>query len=696
MSTRNQTKIKTVLILAAVTLAVVAGPALAAVPVPTGTNPATGNPWANGDMYRLAFITSSNPNGAQNPNIAYYNALVQGLADDAGLGDAAWYCIGSTGPGDAAGGIDARDNTSTNPTDPTDPDCPILLVDGITLVAVGNADLWDGEIAHTIDQTETGGTPVPHNWAFTGTYLDGTISSDHGASGAGLGGPGEVGQGNGLSTTEWIWRQWTMDPPATPNPLYAMSEALVIGGGGPTYISPEDGSTVNVGDVDLLWENMDPNKHGDPVYVDVWFGTEPNELDPGYDMTKVVTAEPNVTSVTVSAPTEGAYYWKVGNYIYGSTTGDPCEGGVWSFYALEDFPPSSVDAGDDMITWSGEPVPLDATVVDDDASPLTYLWTVDPVEGVVVAFSDPSIEAPTVTITKVPFLVPFVDNPSFEDPVLADGLDSWSLDNQGWGYFDNAGYQGSWNPGLNSGEYDGYGGNAPEGQNVGFANPGGVGVPGGFAQVLTNPNATLTANTTYTLTVEVGNTLGYPWGGYSVQLLAGGTPHTPGTGAYTGPVTGGILLAEDNNSLTIVEDTFETSTVTHTTGGVSDPNVGLPLQIRLLSLGNVSADDDTEADFDDVTLFIYGELAGEYVYDPAPVTVELTLAVNDEGNPTPVEDSMTIDVYEDACKAAVGAGLATIEPSDFDENCITDLRDLAVMLAQWLVDYKATAPVIKP
>jgi hypothetical protein len=88
----------------------------------------------------------------------------------------------------------------------------------------------------------------------------------------------------------------------------------------------------------------------------------------------------------------------------------------------------------------------------------------------------------------------------------------------------------------------------------------------------------------------------------------------------------------------------------------------------------------------------------------------LTLAVNDESNP-PVEDTMTIDVYDDACKAAIGAG-ATYDPSDTDKNCITDVKDLgalttswpvssnledyAALAAKWLVDYALTAPVPKP
>jgi hypothetical protein len=194
-----------------------------------------------------------------------------------------------------------------------------------------------------------------------------------------------------------------------------------------------------------------------------------------------------------------------------------------------------------------------------------------------------------------------INNPSFEADPRNDG--DYNFAHQGWGWFANAGNVGTWNPGLAGTSEPGYGGNAPEGQNVGFCYPGGVGVPGGFAQVLTE---TLTAYTTYTLTVEVGNTLGYPWGGYKVQLLAGGT-------RTEGQIAVGTLLAEDNNSLTIAEDTFQTSTVTYTYNpAVHSDLLGEPLQIRLLSLGNVDAGDYTEADFDNVTLIRSSEWVDLY------------------------------------------------------------------------------------
>ena len=90
----------------------------------------------------------------------------------------------------------------------------------------------------------------------------------------------------------------------------------------------------------------------------------------------------------------------------------------------------------------------------------------------------------------------------------------------------------------------------------------------------------------------------------------------------------------------------------------------------------------------------------EFVEDPTvtitkatanPSTVKLTLAVDDGINP-PERDIMTIDVYDTACKAAIGKGLAAENPTDLDANCITDVKDLATLLAEWLNDTGLTAP----
>ncbi|GAG08678.1 unnamed protein product [marine sediment metagenome] len=95
--------------------------------------------------------------------------------------------------------------------------------------------------------------------------------------------------------------------------------------------------------------------------------------------------------------------------------------------------------------------------------------------------------------------------------------------------------------------------------------------------------------------------------------------------------------------------------------------------------------DEYEVDFDDVKLYAAAAM------DPLspPVTVTLTLAVNGE------EDTMTIDVYDDACLAAEAVGTVVFDPTDVDENCITNFEDFAVMATTWLVDYTLTAPVTK-
>ncbi len=150
--------------------------------------------------------------------------------------------------------------------------------------------------------------------------------------------------------------------------------------------------------------NMDPNKPGDPVSVDVWFGTEPNEPDPDYDFNKIVDAVEDANSVTVDASALDTYYWQVNWYIYGSPTGDPIESRLLSFTTVTDAP-VSVDAGGDMLTWSGRKVQLDASVYDDGTSGLTIAWSADPNDGVSWPDGTDVID-PNVVITKV------TDNPS--------------------------------------------------------------------------------------------------------------------------------------------------------------------------------------------------------------------------------------------------------------------------------------------
>jgi len=78
-----------------------------------------------------------------------------------------------------------------------------------------------------------------------------------------------------------------------------------------------------------------------------------------------------------------------------------------------------------------------------------------------------------------------------------------------------------------------------------------------------------------------------------------------------------------------------------------------------------------------------------------PSAVTLTLAVTLEGE-GPVPNIMMIDVYYDSCLAAKAVGTVELDPTDFDDNCITNLADFAVLAADWLVDYELTEPIEKP
>ena len=78
-----------------------------------------------------------------------------------------------------------------------------------------------------------------------------------------------------------------------------------------------------------------------------------------------------------------------------------------------------------------------------------------------------------------------------------------------------------------------------------------------------------------------------------------------------------------------------------------------------------------------------------------PSVVTLTLAVNNVGRlEPPVEEAMTIDVYDDNCEAAKAVG-TVFDETDFDANCITNLKDFAILALDWLSDYAITAPVPK-
>jgi hypothetical protein len=355
---------------------------------------------------------------------------------------------------------------------------------------------------------------------------------------------------------------------------------------------------------------------------------------------------------------------------------------------------ATVDAGDDMLTWSGEPVKLDPNV---GGTPSIYLWTADPDDGVVFDPS-PNVKDPNVTITKTIITEIAIPNPGFElRNIVIDPSDTGNYIQEGvarytqgaidfWRHYDvysNGGPVRIWNPvatdfpGLAPDE-------APEGDLVvrvytRYNDPAFPATRDSEAAVQLLEDK-FYPNTSYTLTVKVGHPVGMLYNGYAVQLVVGGE-NIDGA-AYAKAVVGGTVIAQDYNTQTVPVGTFVTSTVEYAPDPANDYLDGLPLQIRLVALED-PADHGTTSfvAFDDV------KLTSESPSDTTTVT--LTLLVNDT-----FEDTMTIDVYDDACQMArIGQGKAAENPGDFDKNCITDFEDVATMVAKWLIDIALPEPV---
>jgi hypothetical protein len=133
------------------------------------------------------------------------------------------------------------------------------------------------------------------------------------------------------------------------------------------------------------------------VYVDVWFGTDPNKLNPLVYQQKLTKSL--LTTVQVNAPAVGGlqkYYWQVDSYIYGSPTGTPIIGDVFEFSSTDDAPPTVVIDTLDTVTWANKPVQLNATVTDVGSSAVTIAWTASDPNAVFTPSA--AVEDPVVTV----------------------------------------------------------------------------------------------------------------------------------------------------------------------------------------------------------------------------------------------------------------------------------------------------------
>lgn len=172
----------------------------------------------------------------------------------------------------------------------------------------------------------------------------------------------------------------------------------------------------------------------------------------------------------------------------------------------------------------------------------------------------------------------FIENFGFETDVLANGA---YIIGAPTGWTSDGGIAGWFNPEVTQFAFE-----APEGQNTAFSNG------GTLSQVL---DVVLTANTSYTLRIDVGNRFDLSFAPYTVQLWAGG-----------------ILLAEEF-SLIPGFGLFETSVVTYD-ALPGDLKLGLSLEIRFGS-------ESPQVNFDNV------QLSTTFIPGPASLAIFALAAV---------------------------------------------------------------------
>jgi hypothetical protein len=177
---------------------------------------------------------------------------------------------------------------------------------------------------------------------------------------------------------------------------------------------PPDGEGVPPDISEISWTNPVPRNPSDTITCDVWFSEDYPEYgkyegDPNFlnYATQIVYNE-SVNSVALDATIvpEHYYYWRVDCYdpnLIDNPELYPAIGNVWTFNTCNVRP--QVEGGMKQKGWlSGGTVDveLDATVTDDGlpAEPGTYtmLWSVDSGPGAVV-FSDETVEDPVATFT---------------------------------------------------------------------------------------------------------------------------------------------------------------------------------------------------------------------------------------------------------------------------------------------------------
>jgi len=172
---------------------------------------------ATGSTYRLAFITSD-PTTATSSDIATYNSFAASEAAlNTSLPSTTWSAIASAGSTSAVMNLDAS-CTGSCLTD------PIYLVDGTTVVATSQGNLFGGTILNQIIEDENG-NPSSAFYVWTGSTSAGGISPN-GALGAAT---AQVGSNLSPLTYGYVLQAGNLAFDTTGlHPIYAISGELTV------------------------------------------------------------------------------------------------------------------------------------------------------------------------------------------------------------------------------------------------------------------------------------------------------------------------------------------------------------------------------------------------------------------------------------------------------------------------------------
>jgi hypothetical protein len=271
---------------------------------------------------------------------------------------------------------------------------PIGVADAVFLDTAGTSSIANLEVSTTESSLPQTDILLVH--VTSGNALTGTFDAMNGGSAAE--GTQIILAGNTYSLTY----QYAAEAGAN-NDI-----ALVFVGGAVTHHKaytpvPADGATVDTTLALLDWINADPNIPGNPVYCDVYLGTEPNRLS----MDKVTLGN-NISQVNINTtnfPTYGnlqdatQYYWAVDVH----DGNDLLSGDMWSFLVNNNEAPI-VNAGPDQVSWLGksstpgqEIIALDGTTSDDGN--YTVLWTQVANGAPTVVITPNNVDDTSVTIT---------------------------------------------------------------------------------------------------------------------------------------------------------------------------------------------------------------------------------------------------------------------------------------------------------